>query len=130
MDNPHQTPALDISNPKKSEVVELEGARAGRQIQVIAFALILLLKFVISPLGELASIAFYLFAVGLGIHGIDKISRDLKWSRGRKLLYVTAAVLPVINLIILLAAYNEASKALKKAGYRMTFFGAKRPDIG
>lgn len=60
----------------------------------------------------------------LGIYGVLKIGGGLDWSGLGKFLLFIALLLPLINLITLLAVNSKATAFLKSAGYKVGLAGA------
>ncbi|MGB0127028.1 MAG: hypothetical protein WBP72_05255, partial [Rhodocyclaceae bacterium] len=59
------------------------------------------------------------------VNGVLKICSGLGRSQGRKIAFMVAAVLPLINLLALVHLSLKTTKALRKAGWKVGLFGAR-----
>lgn len=99
----------------------------GHNTQLVAFILLVFTwKFVWSAHLALAAAIFMVFALVVS-RGIYKINRGLQQGNFRLAIYIILAFIPFFCYLAILLAYNDAAKALRKTGYRMTFFGARMP---
>lgn len=121
-----------MSHPTLSETPELiEKVRTGQRLLIVAILLNLVaqtMRFTtVEPTLVLTSAGVALFAVGLSILGIVRMSGGLGFNLGLQFAFGILMFIPLVNLITLFVLNAKATRALREAGLRVGFFGANRP---
>lgn len=131
MTNLYEAPKTDSRVPEHSseDVARMIPVMEGHNTQLVAFILLVFTwNFLLSVNLALAAVIFMVFALVVS-RGIYKINRGLQQGNLRLVIYIILAFIPFFCYLAILLAYNDAAKALKKTGYRMTFFGARMPQL-
>jgi biotin transporter BioY len=84
------------------------------------------------PRGAPASLAVLFLAAFVGIIvlslvGVLRLSRGLGIPLALRILFGVMIFVPLLNILILALLSSQATKSLRKAGYRVGFFGASKP---
>lgn len=121
-----------MSHPPLSETPEhIEKVRTGQRLLIVAILLNLVaqtMRFTtVEPTLVLTSAGVALFAVGLSILGIVRMSGGLGFNLGLQFAFGILMFIPLVNLITLFVLNAKATRALREAGLRVGFFGANRP---
>lgn len=122
MTNPYQPTDVNVETPPQHDE-SIEDVRMGQRLVVIAFVM----NIVVGGLGGVHPALPVVMALGaliVGVWGIVRLARGFGWGWGMIVLCLLLMIVPLVNLITLLALNSKATRRLREAGYRVGLLGA------
>ena len=114
---------------KFDEAGQTEQVRSGQQLAIWAILLNLIgIPFLLVPEGAPIRALMILVAVVLAVLGVVRIARALDINLIIVVLMAMGMVVPFVNLVILLIINARATRFLRRHGYTVGLFGAKKRE--
>jgi hypothetical protein len=124
--NPYAPPQAHVANVAGENVdyERMNRVASGQRLLIVALITSLLGGVVLGGAAKEINVVLAIAVTWISIVGAWRISGGLGGSVLSRTLYVTMMLLPLINLIIMITLSIRATRALRKAGYEVGFFGA------
>ena len=134
--NPYSPPQTDSEERDLEGVdaVRLELMAKGQKMiigSILLYFAVMGAEFMLPDRMAVAIGYFFLVAVlailGLSLVGVLRLARGLGIPVPFRILLGVMIFAPLLNIVILAVLSSRATKMLRRAGYRVGFFGAKKP---
>lgn len=117
----------DLGDAGAEYYERLDLAASGQRLSIIAILLTFGLRGVVMSHAASAGVG-YLLAIAIGLLslvGIVRMCSGLGHGQGRKILCMVMAFVPVANIVTLVVLSVQATRLLRKAGWRVGLLGAR-----
>lgn len=120
MTNPYASPA-----PAPTDA-QLEYVRSGQKLLIYAILFNIVVAIAAGAVPMLG--VLQLLVLGVSLFGLFRLFQGMRIAIWIRILLFLSMVVPLLNLIVLLALNHRATKALRRGGYRVGLFGAGARD--
>lgn len=128
--NPYQTPNSDFQTGPALDAVQsvrFEKMAFGQRLVIYAVLLYFVAVGLGTVAGSFALIPFFA-SLGMSLAGLFKILSARESHIVVKVILFSLLFIPLINMLTLLSINSRATKALREAGYKVGFLGAKKKN--
>jgi hypothetical protein len=135
--NLYRAPQADLERPNFEEVKSLIVIAKWQKYLIYSFLVYLLLLLGQIGLGTISvnmTILTIIPILSIAVFAATVIFNGLLcwhvYGKFSRFIMMALGIVPILNLLVVLAVNSRASKLMKKAGYKVGFFGAKikRPE--
>lgn len=123
MTDPYAPPKAQMVEPA-AQAPEVEKIRIGQKLLIYAILLNIGVSLAAISLPILGLLQF--LVLGVSIFGLVRLFQGMRTAMWARVLLFISMIIPLVNLLVLLGLNGRATKALRRAGYKVGLMGASK----